>query len=82
MSSDKFNDLQQKLDLQVCEAFENSDFVGLAHCYRKWGGWLLDNEYISEGCFYLTQAYILSLEYNLDMTQSLHHLLIAHDREV
>ena len=63
------------------EAWGNGDGPGLAELYAIAGSSMLESGLEDEGCFFLTQAYILALENGLEIAVPLHAELVRHGRE-
>ena len=70
-----------ELDSVILEAWTNGDGPRLAELYATAGNSMLDSGLEDEGCFFLTQAYILALENGLEIAVALHAELVRHGRE-
>ena len=70
-----------ELNSRILDAWSRGDGQLLAELYSEAGNSLLDSGLENEGCFYLTQAYILALENGLDTAAALHAELVRHGRE-
>ncbi len=70
-----------ELNSRILDAWSRGDGQLLAELYSEAGNSLLDSGLENEGCFYLTQAYILALENGLDSAAALHAKLVKHGRE-
>ncbi|MCE2522764.1 MAG: hypothetical protein J4F49_06045 [Rhodobacteraceae bacterium] len=70
-----------ELNSRILDAWSRGDGQLLAELYSEAGNSLLDSGLENEGCFYLTQAYILALENGLDTAAALHADLVRHGRE-
>ncbi|MDE0307829.1 MAG: hypothetical protein OXI87_23540 [Albidovulum sp.] len=65
----------------ILAAHSAGDGASLAGLYRRAGDEFIAAGSIDEGCFYLTQAYVYSLEYGLDSAAAIRSVLVAHGRE-
>ena len=72
----------EKYNQLVLDLFCKEKYDELALLYLEWGKRLLSLEKIDEGCFFLTQGYILALEEGLDEAKEIHSLLKSLRREV
>ena len=70
-----------ELNSGILEARSNGDGPKLAELYAAAGNWMLESGHEDEGCFFLTQAYILALENGLEIAVPLHAELVRHGRE-
>ena len=70
-----------ELNSRILDAWSRGDGQLLAELYSEAGNSLLDSGLENEGCFYLTQAYILALENGLDSAAALHAKLVKHGSE-
>ncbi len=66
----------------VLKLFEAGKLDDLAKLYLEWGQKLLTAKKVDEGCFFLTQAYILALEKGMNEADEIHQILKYHKREV
>ena len=71
----------EELNSGILEAWSNGDGPTLAELYAAAGNSMLDSGLEDEGCFFLTQAYILALEHGLEIAVPLHAELVKHGRE-
>ena len=70
-----------ELDSGILEAWSNGDGPRLAELYAAAGNSMLASGLEDEGCFFLTQAYIIALENGLEIAAPLHAELVRHGRE-
>ncbi len=69
------------LDVGIIDAWQRDDGEALAGLYATAGQSMLDASRIDEGCFFLTQAYVLALEHGLGMATRIHAELVRQGRE-
>ena len=74
-------ELQRRIDEKILSSARDGDHVGMSKSYMEWGDRLIEGGSVDEGCFYLTQSYILALENNLDTVDRLHRVLVELGRE-
>ena len=65
----------------VLDLFRAGKFDDLAQLYLEWGKRLLAKEKVDEGCFFLTQGYVLALEEGMAEAEEIHRILKSHARE-
>ncbi|MCY4460140.1 MAG: hypothetical protein OXC26_07055 [Albidovulum sp.] len=70
-----------KLNRSVLAAHASGDGVALAQLYQFAGNEFVSAGSIDEGCFFLTQAYVYSLEFGLESAEEIRIALIEHGRE-
>ena len=70
-----------RIDDQIVSAHRSGEFGQLANLYRQVGLCLIDEGKENEGCFFITQAYIVALEGGLDMAVELREMLVQLGRE-
>ncbi len=70
-----------RLNAAIIDAWRRDDGEALAGLYASAGQALLDAGRTDEGCFFLTQAYVLALEHGLDMAIRIHTELVRQGRE-
>ncbi len=69
-----------RLNNQILSAHANNDNKALAMLYHQAADKAGHNS-VDESCFFLTQAYVLSLEMGLDSAHILHEKLVQSGRE-
>ncbi len=69
------------LNLEILEAWDQGNGPLLSRLYAKAGNLMLNSGRTDEGCFFLTQAYVLALENGLADAPVLHAELARHGRE-
>ena len=74
-------DEQTILNTKVLQLHQNKQYPELAALYFHWGQRLIASKKEHEGCFFLTQGYILSLELGLGIAQKMYLVLKQHGRE-
>ena len=72
----------EKYNQLVLDLFEKEKFEKLACLYLDWGKRLLALDRLDEGCFFLTQGYVLALENGMDEAVEIYEILKNHEREV
>ena len=72
----------EKYNQIVLDLFNAERFEELAKLYLEWGKRLLALEKVDEGCFFLTQGYILALEEGMGEAVEMHRILKTHAREI
>lgn len=72
---DKYNQI-------VLDLFNAEKFDELARLYLEWGKKLLGRELVDEGCFFLTQGYVLALEEGMSEAEEILGILKSHKREI
>ena len=70
-----------ELNSRILEAWSSGDGLGLAELYAYAGNSMIKSGLENEGCFFLTQAYILALENGLELADSLHAELVRQGRD-
>ena len=65
----------------ILAAHSEGDGETLASLYHLAGNEFISAGSIDEGCFFLTQAYVYSLELGLDSAAAIRSALVAHGRE-
>ena len=70
-----------ELNSRILEAWSSGDGARLAELYATAGKSMLASGLRDEGCFFLTQAYILALENGLELADSLHAELVRQGRD-
>jgi len=68
-------------DQKVLDLFEKEQFEELACIYLEWGKRLLEQGKLNEGCFFLTQSYVLALEKGMEEAVEIHQILTKYKRE-
>ena len=69
------------LNSRILDAWSRGDGARLAELYADAGNSFLGNDLEDEGCFFLTQAYILALENGLGIAATVHRELVRRGRE-
>ncbi len=77
MRTDSFISLNKK----VLSLVKDEKYPELARCYYDWGQHQLHMKRIDEGCFFLTQAYVLALENGMEVASDIHAILKRLGRE-
>ncbi|MCY4543012.1 MAG: hypothetical protein OXB95_11595 [Rhodobacteraceae bacterium] len=81
MHGDDFERMLEKANANILDAVELGDSEAQAAEYRRWGDLLNRRGRIDEGCFFLTQAYVLALECGLEYADDIQQVLISHGRD-
>ncbi|MCY4101038.1 MAG: hypothetical protein OXF46_08970 [Rhodobacteraceae bacterium] len=71
----------EQYNQNVLDFFEEEKFEELACLYLEWGKRLLSKDKLDEGCFFLTQGYILALEQGMEEAVEIYEILKNHQRE-
>lgn len=71
----------EKYNQLVLDLFEKEKFEELACLYLEWGKRLLALDKLDEGCFFLTQGYVLALEHGMNEAVEIYEILKNHERE-
>ncbi|MCY3726222.1 MAG: hypothetical protein OXF95_06265 [Rhodobacteraceae bacterium] len=71
----------EKYNQLVLDLFEKEKFEELACLYLEWGKRLLALGKLDEGCFFLTQGYVLALEHSMKEAVEIYEILKNHERE-
>ncbi len=71
----------EKYNQLVLDLFEKEKFEELACLYLEWGKRLLALDKLDEGCFFLTQGYVLALEHGMKEAVEIYEILKNHERE-
>ena len=71
-----------RLNQQVLAAHKEGDGRRLSELYARAGHRMISDGQITEGCFFLTQAYVFALEEGMDSADNIHATLVklGHDR--
>ncbi len=72
---------REELNSRILDAWSQGDDPLLAGLYAAAGQLMLDSGLVDEGCFFLTQAYILALENGLGSAPTIHAELVRLGRE-
>ena len=72
---------RDELNSRIMEAWSGGDGPRLAELYAVAGNSMIGSGLTNEGCFFLTQAYVLALENGLELANSLHAELVRQGRE-
>ena len=70
-----------ELNSRILDAWGRSDGVLLAELYADAGNAFIGMDREDEGCFFLTQAYILALENGLGIAATVREELVRRGRE-
>ncbi len=80
-SAQDLAEMLERSNAQVLDAVDRKDVKAQALVYHKWGETLISLNRIDEGCFFLTQSYVLALELGLGCADNIQQVLVSHGRD-